>query len=306
MPSVTGFNITYAALAYSQISGILAGFVFAILILLIERQIHIKQESSDGNDFTRQAIVFLAVAFLANVIVAVLWALVSGETKTEENRPTVLSLFAMLNFGLAAPLTIEAIIFVIASARIRRVIPIFRWIFFVSVTISVFYLWVTTTNLLVIQERSKILITLQANSWFFILLCFLTISPLFTGWLINKSATKTRSVPNQEKIFNRFILIWLGGILFSTVGFGIVAVLEPCRSLPMWLMLVMNLFWAILLGWAIYFLPFEPQYLTISNHDEPSEKREGSGSTTNPVALSLDEGTIGFLLGYFYSKEKDD
>lgn len=272
MPDITSFDITQAAQSYSAIAGILAGFAFAILVWLIERLIDVKDRNPEIESFIRQALIFLGITFFSNVITAVLWALISGETDPNTNRPTVLSFFATLNFALVSPLTIASIIFVLAATQIRRVIPIFRWLFFFGAAVGSFYLWITTTDLLVIQARSDILTVLQENTWWLMAIILVTMVMFLVGYSINRGSIKMIFRWPLEVSFDRFVKTWLLATLLSTVGFGIVAVLEPDRYLPLWLILGANFFWAILMGWAITFLPLESEEKPVSNRAVPSRQ----------------------------------
>ena len=305
MPNITNFDITVSAVTYAQIAGTLAGFVFVILVWLIERFIQLENYPETGASY-KQALVFLVVTFLANIVVAILWALVSGETEKDVNRPTVLSFFATLNFALAAPLTIETIVFVIASTRIQEVIPIFRRVFGVSVIISLFYVWVTTTDLLVIQMRSKVQDVFQENLWFFSGIFLLTIAPLLAGWFINKQAKDTIFKLNRETNFDLFVSVWLFGILSSAVAFGTIAVLEPNRYLPFTLILGMDFLWALLMGWAIIFLPSTRHSQTSSAYTRDISQVTESLQATTSAAVSTDKEMLNFLLGYVYRNEKDE
>lgn len=296
MPNVTFFDVTLAAQAYSEISGILAGFSFAILVWLVER-LQSGSGASNNNDYlTRQALTFLGVTFVANIVTAVLWALVSGETDPSSNRPTVLSFFATLNFALIAPLTIETIVFVIASTKNWQIVALFRKVFFASVIIGWFYLLITTTDLIVIQENAlSIHQTIEAHLLFFASLPFIGLLFLGGRWLNNKGMPN-KFIYNHENNFEKFTSALLIFIVFISISFGIVAALDRHRFLPLWMIFSLNVLWAVLMGWAIIFLPIKSdvldKYPIVTSTLNPPQKNNGNLS--------------GFLLGYFYNNEKQD
>ena len=55
MPSITGFDITQVAQAYSAVAGILAGFAFAVLVWLIEHLVELKgKDTGERSDDIEQ------------------------------------------------------------------------------------------------------------------------------------------------------------------------------------------------------------------------------------------------------------
>ena len=293
MPNVTFFDVTLAAQAYSEIAGTLAGFSFAILVWLVER-LQSGSDKLNTNDYlTRQALTFLGVTFIANLVTAVLWALVSGETDPSSSRPTVLSFFATLNFALIAPLTMETIVFVIASTKNWQIVVLFRKVFFASVIIGWFYLFITTTDLITIQENSlNIHQTIGEHLLFFASLPLIGLLFLGGRWLNNREVPN-KLVRSHENSFEKFISALLSFIVFVAISFGIVAALDRHRILPLWMIFSLNVLWSVLMGWAIFFLPTKSDVL---------DRYSIVNTALNP-SQGIDENLSGFLLGYFYSNE---
>jgi hypothetical protein len=268
---MTGFDITQAATSYAQIAGILAGFTFMVLAWMVEHLIipegvqakNDRRDKDTRDKLTKQALVFLAVTFIGNVMVAILWGLVSGEVYKDSNRPEILDLIASFDFTLITALTFEAMGFLVALTKIPDIIQLFRKIFLTTVAVAVFYLWLTTADVLVSQERSDILSVLQRHLLFFILLIILTFVPLLIGWGINKRwGINRRVIKHLYDIvaanFNMFVLALLFVMLLTAIGFGVVEDLAPDIYLPLGVAMLINFLWAILMGWAITFLPSNP------------------------------------------------
>ena len=279
MPTITGFDITQAAQAYSAVAGILAGFAFAVLVWLIEHLVELKDkdtgERSDGaKQFVKQALIFLGVTFASNVITAILWALVSGESEPNTTRPTILSFFATLNFALATPLTIASIIFILASTKVRQVIPIFRQVFGVAVVVSSFYLLVTITNIWAIQARSNSQVAFTENLWWLLLFLLVQIVVFFISYLINTKWIGRLFWWSHDESFNSFVKAWLLAILLSTLGFGYIALLGTNVYLPTWLIFIAVAYWTVLMGWAITFLPSESNVEKTASFEESGAVHE--------------------------------
>lgn len=288
---ITNFDIATAATSYSQVAGILAGFAFAAIVLLVERLIRSHREDEVANKLFRQALWFLGVTFVANVVVAVLWALISGETKGDEaSRPTVLSFFATLVFVLAGPITVEAIAYVITSTYIPRVIPFFRAIFLMSLLIGLVYLWVTTTDLLLIQKAINqknvdVSLVLQENSSFFLCLVVLTSGLVLSGWLINKKKI-TPTWFDSEASFEGFASFLLITILGFAGGFGVVALQDVDFVLPKEWVFVLVVYWAMLIGWAFTLFPHEPEHQISSPGGVTTSVGEVHFTTNSPSSAS--------------------
>jgi hypothetical protein len=254
MPEVTGFNVAQAAEAYSAVAGIIAGFAFAVLVWMIDRL-----DSSDNSEGERtlitHALAFLALAFVANVFVAFLWALISGETDLATNRPGILSFIAGLNFSFLAPMTMEAMTFLVAVTNARRVVGLFRRIFFASVLIALAYQWTSTIGLLQTQARNTHVF--EENTPFLLGLATLTYLILIVGGVISGRGSSQRFGLNSEQSFSRFIWVLLFAIFATAIGFGTISVISSDIVVASWIIAAANLSWSILMAWAIIFLPAE-------------------------------------------------
>ena len=186
---------------------------------------------------------------------AFLWALISGETDLSATRPGILSFLAGLNFAFVAPITMEAMTFLVATANARRVVGLFRRIFFASALIALAYQWTSTIGLL--QTQARDLNALRQNSVFLVVFAPLTAIILIVGGIISRRAKDSRFGLDTEQSFNRFIWLWLGAIFVSAIGFGYVSAISTAWVMPLWIIAISNVVWSLLMGWAITFLPLE-------------------------------------------------
>jgi hypothetical protein len=254
MPEVTGFDITRAAEPYSAVAGIIAGFAFAVLVWLVER-LDPFDEDTHADTLTVRALVFLGITFLGSTLVAFFWALISGETNLDSNRPGILSYIAGWYFSLIAPLTIEAMVFVVASARAPRITGFFRRIFFAALIVSLSFQWASTLGLMATQTRAPDVIGANAG---FVLSLLAASAALILGanWIRFKSTTGGIRL-DVEASFSQFVWLWLAIILVGAVAFGVISISQSPLVLPELVIGIANLAWAFLMSWASLFLPGE-------------------------------------------------
>ncbi len=303
---VLSYDITRAAQSYSQIAGILAGFAFVILVWLVERLLTAehKHEPRIINELTQQALMFLGVTFVANLVVCVLWALVSGETQPQANRPRALGLFATLNFALVSPLTLEAVVFVVATTNHEAIVSVFRRICFVSIAIAVFYVWITVIDLFAIAGQAEPLPVLNARWQFFSWLSGVTVTPIVLGWFLNRWIINRPAFTRKMKIFKGFVYSWMIWIFGTTVGFGVVGMRDVNEGLPSAIILFVCFVWAALMGWGLTFLPrhhtataVQFQHVTRAHINSRAELTSSTSTddrqlTTNAIPTSERRNTI--------------
>jgi hypothetical protein len=212
-----------------------------------------KREGEPSDGQTERALIFLAVTFMAHLIAALLWSLVSGEVEANSQRPGALNFFVGLNFTLAVPLMFEAMVFFLASAQIRRVIPILREVFFTSVIIGLAFQWISTRGLLQALDRSPVVF--QGNQAIFTVLLPLTVIIVLVGGILSTRAEHRRFGLNTDASFSRFSTVWLAAILASSIAFGLITAGEAEVRLAKGVIWVSNLAWAGLMAWAMAFLP---------------------------------------------------
>ena len=274
MTAQVGFDITKAAGSFAQISGLLAGFVFMALTWIVQ---NIRKEDTKSI-YLKPTLVFLALTFMGNVLVAILWGLVSGDVSNSPQRPEVLDLLASSNFTLITALTLEALVFVVAFTDEPEVIGLFRIIFFVSVLIGIFYLALTAMDEIKTQESLTIPQGFHQYPLFFVLLPILTIVPLVIGGIINWQAKNyPKVISEKSKLLSEFVAACLIGISITVVVFGFVE--DAASDLKFWLGwgLIINFFCAILLGWAIVFLPPAKKAADLIGNDHlPAEHTESA------------------------------
>jgi hypothetical protein len=253
MPGFTQYDVTVAAQSFAQVASILCGFAFVILVWLVDNVQRRQREGEPSDGQTERALIFLVVTFMANLIAAVMWALISGEAGAESSRPGTLNFFVVSNFTLAAPLTFEAMAFFLASAQVRRVIPIFREVFFASVIIGGAFQWVNTRGVLQVLDRCRDVY--QGNAAVFTVLLPLTIIIVLIGGILSTRAKHSRLGLNTEASFASFNTAWLAAILASSIAFGLITAGGPDAAVAKGVIWVSNLAWAGLMAWAMIFLP---------------------------------------------------
>ncbi len=250
--SITSFDITAAAASYSAVAALIAGFAFAVLVWIVERRASVGTDAGDGN-LLDEALVFLALAFVGNVLVAFMWALISGEANIETNRPSLLSFIAGLIFSMIVPLTMQSMVYVVATTHSQRVIGLFRRIFFTSTIIGLAFQWTSSMGYVATLDRTLGVATMHP-------VFFGAVGPasfliLLAGGLISRRDRSTRFGLSSNRSFDWYVSVWLAAMLVMAVGFGYVSAAPPDATIPLWLAGTANIYWAIQVAWGILFLP---------------------------------------------------
>lgn len=253
MPEFTQYDVTVAAQSYSQAASIVAGFAFMILVWLVESLHRRRDEGESVNGQTERALTFLAITFMANLMAALLWSVISGEAKAVASRPGILNFFVVLNFTLAAPLMFEALVFFLASAEVSQVIPLFRRVFFANVAIGLAFQWISTRGLLQALDRTREVVA--TNAMIFAVLLPLTVAIVLAGGIVSARPRHNRFGLNTSASFSGFSTAWLAAILVTSLAFGLVMAGGPDVGLAKWAVWACNLAWAGLMAWAMAFLP---------------------------------------------------
>ncbi len=254
MPSITGSDITQAASSLSAVAGILAGFGFAVLVFLVER-LSPQDRAGTADDATLRALVLLGITFLGNVLVSYFWAVIAGEANIESNRPNVLSFVAGYNFALLTPLTIEAMVFMVASTHAPRVVTLFRRIYFFTVIVTLSFQWSSTISLLRTQTRD--LSVFQQYGGFLSVFFPLTVILVMAGALVSQRAADNRWGFDSENSFSRFVWLLLIMLVSTAISFGVLSISGPDVALPIPVIAAAQVVWAVLVAWASMILPSE-------------------------------------------------
>jgi hypothetical protein len=263
MPEITQFDTTAAAQSYSQISGVIAGFSFAVLVWLLDKQIGSRSQNQLVELLTKRALILLSMTFVANLIVSILWALISGETEANSTRPSILAFITTINFASIGPLTIEAIIFVVAATRIRRILPVFQALFFLSVFMGYFYLSITSVNLILVQNvvmggvDSRFIL---ADYIFMLSVTFVVFVVIVSASLYLSSLSSFQKWIQKDIVFEIALYSWLFLIFGSAVMFGFITLGDVNQIISINWILIGNILWSILIGFSIALLPKNTLY----------------------------------------------
>lgn len=250
------FDIAAAANGYSQLCGILAGFSFAVLVWLVER-LNLKDANTEEDILVIRALVFLGITFLGNLLVCFFWALVSGEAKSEANRPQTLAYIATWLMAMLGPMTMEAITLVIATTGSRYAVTLFRRIFFVTTLIGLAFLWTETTGIHMVYagaqgelKREPLPLTLGITQ-------VVTYVIVLAGFALSTRPATRRFGLDTEGSFANYTTAFLGAILIAALTFANIAVASPNIMLYQITFIVANLSWASVTAWSCGFLPSE-------------------------------------------------
>jgi hypothetical protein len=243
------FDVTQSADAFSALAGIIAGFAFATLVWLVER---IDPEDSAPDAMNSRGLVLLGISFLGNVLIAFLYAIISGQTHPEAGRTDTLSFIAGSGFSLLTVLTIEALVFVVAATNIPWIAELFRRIFSFTVVIAAIFQWSSALALLfgtvVVENLQAHVVGLGLYSGGSAIL-------LGAGLAIGNLKPERRYGLISRGGFN--ILIWL--VLYYTLAlaciYAYVANGPIDRAFSTRTIGIAMLAWSLLVGWACVFMP---------------------------------------------------
>jgi len=244
------FDITKAASTYSNIAVVLAGFSFAVLMYVIQSSGGRSHEES--NDAER-GLALIALTFLGNVAIAVLWAMVSGEP-SQMMRPETLGFVATLLFANNTPLTFQAVAFFVAATGNTSLLRLFRWVYLFTVMMAAIFVIVNVAFIhTYIHNASTGACELPfdafGNSLYGRCLTLLVPLGLFVAWLLNLYSNRVRVT------FSAFTFAWLASSLAFVVFFAWVSMQSPGVILPVGWIYVLALFWLLITGWAVVFTP---------------------------------------------------
>jgi hypothetical protein len=244
------FDITKAAQAYSNITVVLAGFSFAVLMYVVQSSGHRSHEESPDAE---KGLALIALTFLGNVAIAVLWGMVSGE-QYQRMRPEMLGFVATLLFANNAPLTFQAVAFFVAATGRTSLLRLFRWTYLFTIMMAVVFVIV---NVLFIHTEIHNVATgasdlplyalnsLHAKS----LIVFMPVVLLF-AWLVNICYNHAAA-----KTFPAFTFAWLVSSSAFIIFFAWVSVQPPQFTLPLSWIYGLALLWLLITGWAMVFTP---------------------------------------------------
>lgn len=267
------FDITKAAQAYSNITVVLAGFSFAILMYVVQSSGR-SEESPDAE----KGLALIALTFLGNVAIAVLWGMVSGE-QYQKMRPEILGFVATLLFANNTPLTFKAVALSVAATGRTRLLRLFRWTYLftimmagVFVIVNVFFIHTEIHNVTT-GASGRPLYALKSLYGKF-LVVFVPIV-LLLAWLVNLCCNHARAtmsfngnrVPSSPmtfrlrvgmattRTFPAFTFVWLAGSLAFIIFFAWISIQPINVTLPISWIYVLALCWLLITGWAMVFTP---------------------------------------------------
>jgi hypothetical protein len=245
------FNIAEAAESYSSLSGIMAGFSFAVLVWLVER-LNLKDANHDEDILVIRALVFLGITFLGNLLTSFFWALVHGESQPGLNRPQSLAYIATWMMAMMAPLTMLAITLVVATAGSNYAIKLFRRIFGVTVLIGLAFLWTETRGILMVYQGSP---NQSPTDIPLLWVEVMTLGVMLLGYLLSRRRPTQRFGLDTENSFANFT----GGLLLATLGaaftFANLAIAPLSAQIPTVALMVANGIWVLFAFWACAYLP---------------------------------------------------
>lgn len=249
---VTGFSVAAAGEAMSSVAALIAGFSFAVLVWLVERHVHADTDPA-ADAIIEEALVFLVLTFVGNILAALMWALISGETSVTVTRPGVLNFIAAFIFSMLVPLTLQSMVFVVATTGSFRAINLFRRVFFATLIAGYAFQWTSTAGFVATVDQS--MGVTSARPVLFFGIGPLTTVMLLVASIISGRGRAARRWASSPLSFSNFVSIWLFTMVLCAVTFGYIQASSPNAILPVWVAGVGNVFWAVTVGWATLFLP---------------------------------------------------
>ncbi len=270
------FDITKAAQIYSSISVVLAGFSFAVLMYVIQSNEKFSRETSGDAE---RGLTFIALTFLGNVVIAVLWAMISGEP-SGKMRPEIEGFVATLLFASNTPLTFQAVTLFIAATRRTSLVRLFRWTYLFTIMMATVFIVVNVAYLHAeIQAGSNgypqplsALHSVYGKS----LIAFLAIVFLSAGL---SQMPRLRFKIATEKMFIAFTYAWLAGGLALVTFFAWVSMGEPDTIVSINWLYVLAFFWSLFNGWATI---FTPGVTKVSGRRSASQPEDADRKTFHP------------------------
>lgn len=245
------FDIAQAAQGYSQLGGIMAGFSFAVLVWLVDR-LNLKDADTKVDILVIRALVFLGVTFLGNLLVSFFWALISGETHSDANRPQSLAYIASWQMALLAPLTMLSMALVVASTGSGYVVSIFRRIFWVTALVGLAFLWTESWGILRVYSGNG---GAAISPTPIIATQIATFLILVVGFLLSRRPPNRRLRLDTEGSFSNFSSLCLVALTAGAIAFANMAISPPEVRVMESLLCVANIAWTVVIAWSCAFLP---------------------------------------------------
>lgn len=256
------FDITKAAQSYSSITVVLAGFSFAILMYVIQSSGGSSPEDSPND--AEKGLTLIALTFLGNVALSVLWGMVSGD-KYQKMRPEMLGFVATLLFANNAPLTFQAVAFFVAATGRNHLLRLFRWVYLFTVMMASVFVIV---NVVIIHteihnfEKDAHDLPLWALTHSLYAKSLVVFVPivLLLAWLVNIRSNRAGATMSSKgnRVKDPFLLFTYAclanGVIF-VVFFACVSTQDPDFFLPVSWLYILAIFWLMLTGWAVVFTP---------------------------------------------------
>ena len=250
--SITGFDITAAAESYSAVAALVAGFAFAVLVWVVEQRASDRTDAQD-DEFLDEALVFLALAFVGNVLTAFMWALISGEAEAGTQRTSMLSFLSGWIFSMLVPLTMQAMVYVTATTHSQRVIDLFRRIFFASALIGLMFQWTSTVGYVATRDTQVAIVA--GHPILFYVVAPISVLIIVTAGFRSRGERSIRGLLSDTTSFDRFVSAWLVAAVLVAIGFGYISVGPLDAIIPLWVVGGLSLYWSLQVGWGILFLP---------------------------------------------------
>lgn len=252
---LTEFNITIAAQSYSQVTGVLAGFGMTIIVLLVDRIIP-PDSGQEASPNVQRALALLSYAVMANMVCAVFYGHISGDTTELRIRPLVLGLITNILFVMSIQIMLEALALIVLQRQIPEVAGLRRYLLFAATIILVMDVMGISVGVLNAQlGHTSFGETIRNNLTFLLtLLAFLSVPPLMGG-ILNLNLLNTRLRLESTKSFWAFFIVLLVWTLGMVGGFSFVSSFPADQSLSQLSLLIMGGTWSILMGWSLVFIP---------------------------------------------------
>lgn len=207
------YDITVSAEAFSGTASLLAGFAITVLVLIVENVYDDDGASTQQVQETGQrALAMIAFVILANIAAAYLWGLVTGDT-SGSLRPYIMNLVVVCLFGLAAVMTIEALLLIVPNTRFARIRPVLGVFGFFTAALTLLTIYASVLELLRVQQgQASYPATFQQNAGILIVMGLGMVLLPLVGGLLNLRGFDRRIGLEGWPVSNAFIIcagVWI-------------------------------------------------------------------------------------------------
>jgi hypothetical protein len=242
------FDITKASGYYSQMAGVLAGFAFAAIILLIQSQ-PLGQPNQQQRANLQKVLISFITAFLGLVITTFLYAVVSGE-EVMAPRAMTLGFVSSIAFSIAVLDLFYGVVWLFKAWDMGDIATTSgRIAGFVLPLIVYTYMGVTALDMLAVAEGKRV-----TGTWIFWFTIALGPMLFLIVWALWKRLKRLALVLSSDSAFRGTAYISLGLISLAALGTALFSEFDIFLSFPRWVIALLMFIIVIVLVIYIFLI----------------------------------------------------